>query len=133
MKGFQHPCIFKWEIRRVSKQTGNFERIISDYRQMVRNMDSSNGGQHIISLQKPHGIYLSSLVITLERGVGHQFSAVPTEYSEDTMCFCGPQSLSAHEVIFTSPLFHIPIWPIKKEHMENENNFLSYKVSYKKS
>lgn len=133
MKEFQHPCIFKWEIRRVSKQKGNFERIICNHRQMIRNTDSSNECQHIISLQKPQETHLPSLVTTLERGAGHQFSACPTEYSEDTMCFCGPQSLAPRKVMFTSPLFHTPIWHIKKEHMENENNFLSYKVCYQKS
>lgn len=132
MKAFQHPCIFKWGIRRVSKQKGNFERIICDYRQIVRNTNSSSEFQNIINLQKPMKptcCHWSSL----ERGAGHQFSAGPTEYSEDTMCFCEPQSLAPHEVMFTSPLFHSPIWHIKNEHMENENNFLSYKVSYQKS
>lgn len=67
MKAFQHPCIFKWEIRRVSKQKGNFERIFCDYRQIVRNTDSSSECQNIIDLQKPHETHLPSLVITGER------------------------------------------------------------------
>lgn len=52
MKEFQHTCIFNWDIRRVSKHKGIFERIICDCRQMGENTDSSKDCKHI-SLQKP--------------------------------------------------------------------------------
>lgn len=74
---FQSICIFQWEIRRMLKQKGILGRIICEHRQMARDMYSSSECQGTVTLQKPAETHVLSLVITLERGAGHQFSSCP--------------------------------------------------------
>ena len=115
MKGFQNTCIFKWEIRRVSKHKGIFERIICDCRQMAGNTDSGKDMPVYHQFTKARK---NPLALTGQHA--RERSRSPIFYRPQSVQRTSSLLISCTTwVMVTSPFFHTSIWHIKKEHMRN--------------